>query len=130
MNTLSPDIEKPAANFNELVISKWPTGSNYICSPPVEDTDIDYVVFVKGTLQSAKAYLHNEGWNLCGKEYDEGSTEWFAMRKGKDNYIVMNDQERFSKWVNATELAKKLNLTNKDHRILLFNTIIDGMTHY
>jgi len=106
-------------------ISTWPTGSNYICNPPVEDTDIDTVVLVEDLSDALQAYSA-EGWTYCGKDYEANMLDWFAVRKGKENHIVMKDLERFQHWITATELCRALNLLKKQDRILVFNTIVDG----
>lgn len=55
--------------------------------------------------------------------------KWFSAKKTIDgvlyNYIVMDDREKFKKWVTATELSRKLNLTKKEDRIAVFNTIVN-----
>lgn len=38
----------------ELYISCFPTGSNYICNPPVEDTDIDTMYLVHNVEETDK----------------------------------------------------------------------------
>lgn len=60
--------------------------------------------------------------------------KWFSAKKTIDgvvyNYIVMEDQDKFNKWVTATELSRKLNLTKKEDRIAVFNTIVDEVSLY
>lgn len=109
-------------HFWQCVIKQHATGSNYICNPPVVDTDIDTVFLVNGYYDYA-ALLVKDGWEDCGKQYEGHKSEFQAFRKGKDNYIVTEDPLFYWSYVKATEGAKALNLTNKDDRIKLFQTI-------
>lgn len=107
--------------FEETILATYPTGSNYICNPPVVDTDIDTVVLVNGYYDYRKM-LAEEGWGACAKEnYVDGTV--YAVRKGLHNYIVVEDPDIFNDWVVATEAARALNLTKKEDRVTLFKTI-------
>lgn len=107
--------------FKDTVLKSYPTGSRYICNPPVMDTDKDTVFLVNGFYDFAQM-LRDDGWEDCGIQY-EGIGEFQAFRKGEDNYIVTEDPEFFKCYVKATEAAKALNLLNKDDRITLFQTV-------
>lgn len=107
--------------FEDTVLKSYPTGSRYICNPPVMDTDKDTVFLVNGFYDFAQM-LRDDGWEDCGIQY-EGIGEFQAFRKGEDNYIVTEDPEFFKCYVKATEAAKALNLLNKDDRITLFQTV-------
>lgn len=93
-----------------------PTGSNYICDPPVTNTDIDWVVLVRS---NPVPELEELGWELCGEDmdYDDGQSDFDAIRRQNINLILVYEEEEFNRWVDATESAKKLNLTNKQDRI-------------
>ncbi len=93
-----------------------PTGSNYICDPPVLNTDIDWVVLVRS---NPVPELEELGWELCGEDmgYDDGQADFDAIRRQNINLILVYEGEEFNRWVDATESAKKLNLTNKQDRI-------------
>lgn len=106
--------------FKDTVLRSYPTGSRYICNPAPKDTDNDTVVLVNGYYEWPDL-LEKEGWERCGEDYgDDGSQ---AFRKGEENYIVMEDEELFKKWIYATEAAKALNLLKKEDRIALFSAI-------
>lgn len=110
--------------FEDLILEKHLTGSNYICDPPVTDTDIDFVCLVnEGDLKVAKAFAIADGWELCGKEY-ETPGDFLAFRKEKLNYICVDSEEKYNKWIEATEKAKEQNLIHKEDRIKLFNSIL------
>ena len=105
-----------------LYTSYFPTGSNYICNPPVTDTDIDYMYFVY-SIEECTDWLEENGWKKCGSNgYKQ--LGWISYRKGKYNLILTDDMNHYNKFEAATELAKKRNLTRKADRIALFNTII------
>ena len=105
-----------------LYTSYFPTGSNYICNPPVTDTDIDFMYLVY-SLEECADWLEENGWKKCGSNgYKQ--LGWISYRKGKYNLILTDDMDHYNKFEAATELAKKRNLTRKADRIALFNTII------
>lgn len=111
--------------LSDCVIKSHPTGSNYICNPPVTDTDIDTVLLVQGDWDGAlieDGYSSSDSDNM---EYDSLGifTTW---RKGNINYIVTEDERFYNLFVKATEEAKFLNLKNKEDRISLFQKILYG----
>lgn len=111
------------------VLGVFPTGSFFICYPQVTDTDKDYVVKVTD-LGTAEPALLDKGYKVSvsdRKEYDlqaEGGFQTF--RKEDINLIVTEDETFFSKFVDATLLAKELNLLKKEDRITLFQYVLYG----
>lgn len=111
--------------------SFWPTGSRYICNPPVTTTDTDWVVLVD-SLDKALQECKTKTWETNTEDYsddeDKPATNWFSVKKKINqeliNYIVTDDADNFNNWVTATELAKKLNLVKKEDRISLFEVIV------
>jgi hypothetical protein len=104
-----------------LYYSSFPTGSHYICNPPVTDTDIDIMYFVKDMYEADRQVIA-EGWEPCDKgEYGIGP--WRAYRKGKYNALLTSSFKYYIKFEAATELAKKRNLLEKEERIELFHII-------
>lgn len=103
------------------------TGSSVICNPPVTDTDIDFMIYCKNTKPLIN-YLVETGWELCGdEEYgNEEDSNFVAYRKDNLNYIITNDTDHYSKFEQATKLATKLNLLDKQQRIDLFHYICEG----
>ena len=108
--------------FKDCVLKSHPTGSRYICNPPVMDTDNDTVILVNG-YYNWEEMLPNEGWEDCGIDYDNMDGDFRAYRKGEENYIVTEDEDFFFSYVKATEGAKALHLLNKEDRIKLFSAI-------
>ena len=113
-----------------LYLNSFPTGSNYICNPPVTDTDIDYM-FLVHNLQETKTTLLNDGWTLCGvnedDQYDIDGNDWMAFRKGTDNALCTTNMKYYLDFYKATEEAKRLNLLKKEDRIALFQKITGRM---
>ena len=104
------------------------TGSAYVCDPPVTNTDEDYIILVNSVGDSCE-YLLRLGFLHCSK-YPNLAEKFVALRKGTINFIITSDEVYYIRYVAATELAKKLNLTNKSDRINLFHVIIDGRELY
>ena len=110
-----------------LYTASFPTGSNYICNPPVTNTDIDEM-FLVTDLNTTEQYLIDNGWKMCGvTEY--ARMNWAAYRKDNLNALITDDPDHFAKFYKATELAKERNLLKKEDRIALFNEICGQMTY-
>lgn len=105
-----------------LYIASFPTGSNYICNPPVTDTDIDEMFLVRDIGHTIDV-LESNGWKICGNEEGYGDTQWVAFRKGKENALLTQSPVYFNNFLKATQEAKKRNLLDKKDRIALFNDI-------
>ena len=102
-----------------LYTASFPTGSSYICNPPVLDTDIDQM-FLVYDLEKVSKILEKLGWKRCGKE-EYNVDKWVAYRKDNLNALLTDNLDHFNKFLQATEEAKKLNLLDKKDRIALFD---------
>lgn len=111
---------------SELYYSSFPTGSNYICNPPVTNTDIDVAYYVKDLYNTA-CVLKEQGWVDCGTD-EYGYEGWAAFRKGVDNAICFASFDDYIRFEAATELAKKKNLLDKEERVELFTIICPRAT--
>lgn len=110
--------------YDDYIIKSNPTGSNYICNPPVTNTDIDTVVLAKPGYESHLAAL---GWEPhSGEGYEVMGGDFVSWRKGNKNYIVTVDPEFYKKFVLATRISKMLNLLNKEDRIFMFKLVLHG----
>lgn len=124
-------LKKEGAYWKEL--ARHPTGSRFICDPPVLDSDNDWVILVED-LEYAKYKAARLDWYSAGSGYyREGSDHeelgpFVSMRhsEGNSNYIFTDDAEFYDRYVAATLLAKKHNLLNKVDRIQLFHTVLYG----
>jgi len=104
----------------------YQTGSSVICSPPVLDTDIDYVIYTNEETK-LDTFLKCEGFTkTCPEEedYDMESEGFSCYRKDNLNLIVTTSSCWYNKWVLATQVAKKLNLRNKADRVMLFKAFL------
>ena len=115
--------------FDQIVKEVMPTGSRFICNPPVKNTDEDYVLLVSN-LPDFIDLATLSGWDNNLEEYDGVGSEFECFRKDEYNLIVTSSKELFDKWCTATMLAKFLNLTDKNDRIELFSVIVDGNTEW
>ena len=111
-------------------ILKWlPTGSFYICTPQVLNTDKDYIVLVKD-LNTSQSKLQDLGYVPSVADSDEYDLEteggFMCYRKGDINLIVTEDEKFFAKFWEATTVAKQLNLKEKHDRIYLFKYVLYG----
>lgn len=108
--------------FADFIIKKHRTGSNYVCDPPVTNTDKDVVILSKPGYESA---LEAEGWSssMSDIEYDTQG-DFVSWKKGDLNYIVTTHPLFYKKFVYATMIAKLLNLKQKSERIKLFQAVL------
>lgn len=124
-------LKKEGAYWKEL--ARHPTGSRFICDPPVLDTDDDWVILVED-LEYAKYKAARLDWHSDGSGYyregidHEELGPFVSMRhsEGNSNYIFTDDAEFYDRYVAATLLAKKHNLLNKADRIQLFHAVLYG----
>lgn len=108
-----------------------PTGSYYICNPPVTNTDLDFIVLIEqGTLDAAYTELTTKGWVFNGSRVSGNPSYWFSVMRGKMNLIVTDNALYYERFLEATEEAKRLNLTNKKDRMALFTAYQNSVTSY
>lgn len=69
---VSPEIMGMLEPLNSglNLVALHPTGSRFMCSPPVMDTDIDFVVLVQD-LDAAHTTLTADGWEKCGAPQEQ-----------------------------------------------------------
>lgn len=109
----------------DTYVSHHRTGSRYICNPPVVGTDDDYVVktYDKASfLDEASA----NGWAVHSDDDYPEDDDFVSVRLGDVNLIVTEQDEFYGRFVTATNIARAMNLTNKDDRISLFQGILYG----
>lgn len=130
---------------NMLVAAWHLIGSSASCSPPVLDTDIDYMVLVTD-LQDTTNYLGETNWTNCCADWadhrgldpglslradsyaveDKYGASFTAFRKDKYNLIVTDDKTLYLRSVGAHMVCKHLNLLDKQDRIALYRAIKYG----
>lgn len=117
-----------------------PTGSKVICNPPVLNTDEDWIVLCKD--HEFLERLIDQGWGDCRDDNQEPEIDgldifgtvhrfnpyneagFIALRKGDLNLIVTHNVRFFSAFIEATELAKEMELNKKEQRVALFDYIL------
>lgn len=121
-------IEDPATQ--QMVRWVEPTGSRFICEPPVMDTDADYLVFTTPdvTVDELLFRLADGGWEVNEHDRDytaHGNEEvpFGTARRGEVNLIVYDDIDGYIAFRRATVVARALNLRDKDQRKLLFRAV-------
>lgn len=119
--------------IEQFVIGIQPTGSNYICNPPVEDTDKDYIVLIQPfSMTDVDIVLSDDYWAMGGSVpmplTDMVSYNGFiSYKKDNINLIVTENTALYTNFVLATEQAKQLNLLDKQDRIDLFQKVLYGI---
>jgi hypothetical protein len=122
-------IENPTIPIPHL--SAHPTGSRFTVTPPVLDTDDDWLVLVENLDAATNALIESDDWapDLDGKyEVDMGFSWRFRSFRGpnKVNLIVTDDKTMYLRSIGATLIAKQLNLVEKEQRIALFREMRFG----
>lgn len=97
------------------------TGSSYICNPPVTNTDIDFVIYSQD-WDKLHDWCKKNAFKTNFEDY--GLEEFRSYKRGIINLIVTNDATFYRRFVKATEVAKKLNLLDKQQRVDLFDFVI------
>ena len=120
--------------LNNYIVDLFPTGSRVICNPPVLNTDEDWILLIeeKNILKSIKI--------LNASNYYEGGSEIQMLAREQHNYsfkhydnglnlIITVNRTYFNSFKQATILATKLNLVDKQDRIKLFQfTLGEALT--
>ena len=107
-------------------------GSRVSCNPAPTDTDIDVLIKCKDQKALHRALCSGDWiWESDGYqgELDDPVSErspFDSYRKGLLNLIATESDDFFCRFVVATQVSKKLNLMDKQQRILLFQAILYG----
>lgn len=98
------------------------TGSKYIC-PAVIPKDIDIMLLV----DSVNPFIAAHGLEPNGKQGEYIDDIMVSCRYGIYNILVTANNQYFNKWKFSTELARLLELEDKEHRKILFQQICDNV---
>lgn len=113
-------------SIKRYILKVEPTGSNYVCNPPVTDTDRDYLILpVEGEFDNLIVSLQDDDWKAPHKGYEDSNFISLKKRLGATliNLIIIRSEVEFDAYVYATKIAKELNLREKDDRIKLFEIV-------
>lgn len=109
------------------------TGSRYICDPPPDDTDEDYLILCPASedMEALTEALQAKGFDWDhGAEYEGGEENTFnSYRRGKLNLLLTADTDFAKRHQVASDICKALNLLKKPHRIMVFQGVLYG-NHY
>lgn len=112
---------------SSLWVGIYATGSSVICNPPILDTDKDFIICSKDPTILID-YLVDNDFEISmneGYEFDPDSGIT-CLRRLAVNLVITRDYAFYLKFVEATKLAKKLNLLEKTQRIALFQYVLYG----
>lgn len=115
-------LPKPCHKFVEEVLLY---GSRYVggaAVTPESDTDI-LVLAPKGLAEILAITLRDQGFSSDMTEIYDGSG-FHSFRKGDLNVILVLDRDWFVRAQTAMEVCRVLQLTNKEHRILVHDVLV------
>lgn len=98
------------------------TGSNYICNPPVNNTDIDILCYIDP--DEHQLFVNNGFSTTTIDNLYQQMPDFISWKNGNINIITVCDRDFYERFVIATKLARKYNLTNKADRVELFQAIL------
>lgn len=108
---------------NGLVYEK--VGSRVTSSVFDPDADHDYLVYEEDFMW-LDDLLKREGYTTSKTWYQPTENLFTSYRNGDINILVTPNAEFFRKFMLATRLATKFDLTDKQDRIALFQAILYG----
>lgn len=120
-------MHQELADFKEYFSEAYPTGSKFICNPPVLDTDEDWVVYTEEP-KLFHSELHKEGYTTSQYYYRRLGTAFKAFRSPHSNLnlIITPHKAWYDRFVEATDIAKSENLRDKTERVRLFELVLRG----
>jgi len=125
-------IAKLHAEFGAEVTA---CGSRVTCNPAPIDTDADFLVVVDShrNLSELVGYLDEQKWHWEGatEHYQDLARDTFmSWRKSNENLIVTTNTDFAQKHKIATRICTRLNLMNKQDRIMVFQSVLYGNTEW
>ena len=117
LNAAFDYLQIPEELYQEVAL----TGSSYICNPPVIDTDIDFVIYSQD-WDNLHLWCEKNAFKTNFEDYV--LEDFRSYKRGVINLIVTDDVTFYKRFVKATELAKQLNLLEKDQRVALFDFVM------
>lgn len=108
-------------------------GSSVTCNPPVENTDIDFLVWSDLLeVSNIEDFLSRNGFHAniydygCKNDDSFEDAQFISYRREEINVIIACNAGFAHKFYSATRLATKLNLLQKKDRVTLFHHILYG----
>jgi hypothetical protein len=107
----------------------FPTGSRYVCNPPVLTTDIDFIVYYKHNLAEDIYYnsytISNSTEYMCAGQEDK----FISYRNGILNLIVTSDADFADGYLIATHICRRFNLRLKEERVIVHRVARDNYNY-
>ena len=110
--------------LGDHLVSANAVGSRVTCNPPARDTDEDWLLYVIGDVDDKLLALGFVGEAKSERYVGNEDGPFLSWRRGDLNLIVTPVGHYYRKFLLATKLAKRFNLTNKSDRIALFQAIL------
>lgn len=120
--TIKPRLNKLKRLLPEASIH--PTGSRYVCSPPVMFTDIDFLIYTEVSIAGVLILTGYKESEITDKYNGLTLTGDFqAWRKGNINLIVTSSRKYAETFHTATHICKLHNVRVKFDRIIVHETL-------
>jgi len=122
--TILPRLKKLKKLLPEAEI--YPTGSRYVCDPPVMNTDIDFVIY--STDKTVKERIIKFGYkdttnNEPTYHFQYEGYEFTAFRKRTVNLTLTHSKKFIDRHVVATHICKRKNVRNKLRRVFIHEAV-------
>jgi len=104
----------------------YPTGSRYVCDPPVMNTDIDFGVY--STDKTIKERIIKLGYkdttnNEPAYHFQNEGYEFTAFRKRSVNLILTHSKKFIDRHMVATHICKRKNVRDKLNRVFIHEAV-------
>lgn len=106
-----------------------PTGSRYICDPPVMNTDIDFLIYTEKCIDEI-LIIGNFKKTPFVDYVNNSPVKFDAWRKGKINLIVTSTLEYTERFQTATYICKMENIKNKWARVCIHEALRHNCKDY
>ncbi len=99
------------------------TGSRVTKYGWTNDSDWDYVIFDPDLKLEGE--LMKNGWELGGSGLAEAESFrcFSSLKKGNLNFLLVNKEDQWKKWIIATNMLKMMDPKTKEERVKLFDTV-------
>ncbi len=107
-------------------------GSAYILPSPEAAKDIDLLILledkcdIRDVVQPCLCLSPEWKWG-----YDEGTYPldgFESLRCGQMNLLFVNDKTVYDKWILSANLCRALKLYEREHRVMVHQIIMDGLS--
>jgi hypothetical protein len=111
--------------FENNVLKIAYVGSRVTCVPAPTDTDEDVLILTDKLGEFVRG-CNNAGFKDSGSYTGPA---FHSLRHGEVNLIITDSEEFYDKFMLATHVCKSLNVLDKQHRIIVFQSILYGKAY-